>query len=381
MEQTPNNDTPNKEAQDSKSDGYLFYARIRIFAGIVAVIAVLWLLNGAIGMIEDSRGVQSVAPSPDGQSRIVKINAADLGDPGRANPPPADRQPPAQVPEAKAGGKRSAAVIEDALSKERRQFLSQFGLGVDTPRGVAFALATAKPLDYELNERWWGWRPNDIINVTDNVNNFQVGVLEVTRRTTIILTDRISRSNSADVLDKHLENAMNAFMISANRYWFPSAESKYQEGVEELKAYADNLKKGEARFYNRTDNLIPLLRSYEDIVGSCNENLVKTNEADGTPVSHFMADNYFFYAKGVASALHTTLQAILIDYREVLETRRTVDDMHQAIKNLNRAMQIDPIYITNADLSGILANHRANMASTVSNALSYLQIIITALST
>jgi hypothetical protein len=44
-------------------------------------------------------------------------------------------------------------------------------------------------------------------------------------------------------------------------------------------------------------------------------------------------------------------------------------------------MEIDPLYITNADLSGILANHRANIAATVSHAQSYLQVVITTLST
>ena len=49
--------------------------------------------------------------------------------------------------------------------------------------GMAFVDAVIKPMDYELNKRFFGWRPNDIVEWTDNVNNFQLGVLEVTRRT------------------------------------------------------------------------------------------------------------------------------------------------------------------------------------------------------
>nr|MBL0731683.1 hypothetical protein [Desulfobacterales bacterium] len=64
-------------------------------------------------------------------------------------------------------------------------------------KGVAFVSAAIKPLAYELDERFWGWRPNDIINVTDNVNNFQLGVLEITRRTVVILAERISRTGSS----------------------------------------------------------------------------------------------------------------------------------------------------------------------------------------
>ncbi|RLC30682.1 MAG: hypothetical protein DRH32_05390, partial [Deltaproteobacteria bacterium] len=61
-------------------------------------------------------------------------------------------------------------------------------LPVSDITGVTFVRAVIAPLDHELNERFWGWRPNDVINITDNINNFQLGVLEVTRRTTVILS-------------------------------------------------------------------------------------------------------------------------------------------------------------------------------------------------
>ncbi len=38
--------------------------------------------------------------------------------------------------------------------------------------GMAFVDAVIQPLEHELNQRFYGWRPNDILNVTDNVNNF-----------------------------------------------------------------------------------------------------------------------------------------------------------------------------------------------------------------
>jgi hypothetical protein len=148
---------------------------------------------------------------------------------------------------------------------------------VEPPKkGVTFMEACMKPLDYELNERFWGWRPNDILDFTDNVNSFQLGVLEVTRRTSIILAERISRTGSTDSFDPNLQNAMNWFMIKADRYWFPSPEGKFKDGLEEMRTYTENLKIGSAHFYSRTVNLIPLLVAYEDLLGSCDDNLVKT---------------------------------------------------------------------------------------------------------
>ena len=249
------------------------------------------------------------------------------------------------------------------------------------PKGVAFVEATIKPLSYELNERFWGWRVNDILNFTDNVNNFQLGVLEVTRRTAVSLAERISRTGATAAFDRNLENAMNWFMIKADTYWFPSPESKYNDGLDELRNYKKNLEKGEARFHTRTDNLIPLLMAYEDLLGSCEENLVKANEEDGSSVSFFKSDDYFYYAQGVASAMQTILEAVLEDFLITVESRRGIDVLHHAIESCHHASEIHPLVITNSSLSGILANHRANLAAPMSHARFYINVLIKTLST
>jgi hypothetical protein len=252
-----------------------------------------------------------------------------------------------------------------------------------TPKrtGVAFISAAIEPLAYELNKRWWGWRPNDILNFTDNINNFQLGVLEATRRTSVILAERISRTGATASFDPNLERAMNWFMINADRYWFPSAESKYKEGLRELAAYKDRLLNGKAQFYTRTDNLIPLLNAYVDLLGSCEENLVKQTEEDGEPIGYFKADDYFFYARGVAHTLLLLLEALESDFADTVGSRRGSELLHHAVEACRRAVEIDPILITNSRLGGILANHRANMAAPISHARFYLEVLAKTLST
>jgi uncharacterized protein DUF2333/CBS domain protein len=247
--------------------------------------------------------------------------------------------------------------------------------------GVAFVEATIKPLEYELNERFWGWRPNDILDFTDNVNSFQLGVLEVTRRTVVSLTERISRTGSTAAFNNNLENAMNWFMVKSNRYWFPSPESKYKAGLDELRTYKEKLEKGEGNFHTRTDNLIPLLMAYEDLLGSSEENLVKIEEDDGSPVSFFQADNYFFYAQGVASAMGTILEAIHKDFLITVDSRRGAEVLHHAIVSCHHAAEIHPWIITNSSLNGVLANHRANLAAPMSHARFYINVLIKILST
>jgi hypothetical protein len=248
-------------------------------------------------------------------------------------------------------------------------------------RGVAFVEAVIKPLDYELNKRFWGWRPNDIINFTDNTNNFQLGVLEVTRRSTVMLTDRISRTGSTDRLNPHLEDASNWLMVTATRYWFPSPESKYKECIKELKDFKEELIDGSATVYIRADNLIPLLASYEDLLGSCDENLVKQKNANGSSISFFKADDYFFYAKGVASAMATILEALHHDFLPTLENRHGTELLHHALISCRQAAALSPLIITDANLDGILANHRANMAAPISHARYYITQLIKTLST
>jgi len=250
-----------------------------------------------------------------------------------------------------------------------------------TPKGVAFVEASIKPLRSELEERWWGWRPNDLIDLTDNVNQFQLGVLEVTRRTTVALAERISRTGTTDSYDENLEAAMNWFMVKASSYWFPSAESKYRDGLEELEVYLEKLKAGRATFYTRTDNLIPLLASFEDLLGSCDENMVKQFNEDGTPISSFAVDNYFYYTKGVASSMATVLEAVHHDFLLTLESRHGTELLHHAIVSCQQAAELEPWIILNSDLSSIFANHRANMAAPVSHARFFLGQLIKTLST
>ncbi len=248
-------------------------------------------------------------------------------------------------------------------------------------KGVAFVEATIASLDYELNERFWGWRPNDILDFTDNVNNFQLGVLEVTRRTVVALTERISRTGATAAFDENLESAMNWLMIKALKYWFPSPESKYNASLKELTLYKEKLEKGEANFHTRSDNLIPLLMAYEDLLGSCEENLVKTEEDDGSSVSFFKADDYFFYTKGVVSAMGTILEAVMEEFMATLEARRGIEVLHHAIESCHHAAEIHPWIITNSRLNGVLANHRANLAAPLSHARFYIGVLIKTLST
>ena len=388
------------------------FATQRIVAGLLLTVAVLWLTGTVLGLLgkseppitihqqEQSAAVQIHSPKKPETSHTQDAGELPKTDSTELAPSPSPAKEVSQsdtqlntdsgtTVQAAAPDSEKPAVPSHAGEKPAVPSLAAIpntpdpssALPKKTP-GVAFVTATIKPLSYELNERFWGWRPNDILNFTDNVNNFQLGVLEVTRRTTVILTERLSRTGSVESLNKNLERAMDWLMTKPERYWFPSPEARYQDALTELATYKNNLEKGDAVFYTRSDNLVPLLAVFDNLLGSCDENLIKTKESNGEPVSWFRVDDYFYYAKGVASALETILEAVLEDFQPILETRHGTEILHQAIASCKRAAEIEPwLLVTDSDFSGILANHRANMAAPISHARFYVEVLIAVLST
>ena len=373
-----------ENADNTGKSGFAGFASKRIIIVVLLVIIGLWLFVQLLGLFKKPSPSSAEQPASHDTSVAVETHGGDHDHPNmvshtekKAEVKKIQQASPHTASQTVGHGATVAKTVETDKGHSGHAAISK----APRAKGVAFVEAVIKPINHEVNERFWGWRPNDIIRFTDNVNNFQLGVLEVTRRTSVTLAERISRTGATAAFDPNLEQAMNWFMIKADRYMLPSAESKYQEGVKELKAYLEKLKKGTASFYTRNDNLIPLLASYEDLLGSCEENLVKDHEENGDPVGHFMADDYFYYAKGVASALATILEAVQEDFAETVEARRGTDVLHHVVEACQRTIDINPIYITNSSLDGILANHRANMAAPISHARFYLGVLIKTLST
>ena len=357
------------------SQGFLAKKRFVIILAL-GVILLLWMIWMAVSYFDKSDSPKNIARAPESETQLPKPAKTDA--PKSAKP---RIYPGIGLSESDAKDLRSDTDTVPKSDEKKREVTQQIQPVIDKRiRGVAFVEASIKPLDYELNDRFWGWRPNDMVNFTDNVNNFQLGVLEVTRRTSMALAERISRTGSTESYVPELESAMNNFMVKPNQYWFPSAESKYQEALEGLREYARMVETREARFYGRVDNLLPLLIAYESLLGSCNENLVKVKEG-GRKVSWFKSDDFFYYSKGVAGAMGTIFEAVAEDFREPIDQVQGFDLLIEITSSLKRAAKIEPWVILEGSPGGIMANHRANMAGPVSRARFYLNYLITALTT
>ncbi|MGB9499321.1 MAG: DUF2333 family protein [Dissulfuribacterales bacterium] len=368
-------DTPNNAQTDNRNKGFQAFLWIRIIGGLVVAIALIWGFMKLLDYVNPSgkHGTPEILYSAKSNEATMPYETPGYNEETKYKQILNESKTPqsTDIHQTDAKNKSKATHAADADHSATKG-----------PTGVAFIEALITPLEYELTERFWGWRPNDIIQFTDNINEYQLGVLEVTRRATTRLTENISRTGSTAVINKYLERAMNSFMIRADRYLFPSAENQYRQAIENLNRFKAQLINNEASFYTRTDNLIPLLQSMVELVGSCDEKLVKTTEDNGKPVSTFAADNYYYYSKGVASALLPILHAIKYDFNKVLETRSGSEILHHAIVSCHHAAEMKPwLFVTEGNLNGIFANHRANMATAISHARFYLGLLIVTLST
>ncbi len=252
-------------------------------------------------------------------------------------------------------------------------------------KGEAFTRALIHIMDDQVDQTWFGWRPNAIIfgklGLTDNVNNVQLGVLEVARRTVVVLNEHMTRFATTEAYNPQVNEAMNFFMVSPDKYWFPSASGKYREAVHDLQQYIDALGRGQSRFYGRVDNLIALLTNYKDLLGSSFHNLIKDTEADGKPVSWWVVDDYFYFAKGIALGMSQMLEAVKEDFHPELQKKNLHKLLDDAIHALHEASHLSPWVVTEGGKDGILANHRANMATYIGEAEHVIATLQTVLAT
>jgi hypothetical protein len=252
-------------------------------------------------------------------------------------------------------------------------------------KGEIFTRALIKIIDDQVNQTLFGWRPNTILfgkmGLTDNVNNQQLGVLEVARRTIVVLNENMTRFAVTEAYNPQVNEAMNFLMVSPDKYWFPSASGKYREAMQALEVYTEDLRLGRSRFYTRVDNLIVLLNSYKDILGSGYHNLIKDAEADGSPISWFKTDDYFYFNQGLAIGLAEMLEAVKEEFRPELTKKGSQKLLDDTIHALHAATHLHPWVVTDGAKDGILANHRSNMSSYIGEAEHLVATLQTVLAT
>lgn len=242
-----------------------------------------------------------------------------------------------------------------------------------------------------------GYLSNDVLPpsvMMDNMPSWEFGALEMTRDLALAMRQDFSRSQSQSLENPFLTKAQPQFNIDSLSWLLPSAESKYQEGIDNLYAYRSSLsdsRQQQGQFYARADNLRDWLKQLEKRLGSFSQRLsasvgqerLDTSLAgdaqaiQSTPTANrltektswWQLDDNFYETRGASWALIHFLKAVEVDFADVLEKKNATISLQQIIRELEATQESlwSPI-ILNGSGFGTLANHSLVMANYISRA-------------
>jgi len=249
----------------------------------------------------------------------------------------------------------------------------------------------------KLLEKPGGYLSNDVFPpgiYLDNISNWEFGALVQVRDLARTFRESFSRSQSQSIEDPDLIISEPKFHFSNDSWLFPPTESEYAEAIDRLDSYLERISDSDntdAQFYARADNLADWLLAVESRLGSLSQRLsasvraqrVDTDAAGEIAVAKFMParsvvstktpwlkiDDVFYEARGATWALMHFLQAVEVDFQDVLQDKNAETSLSQIIRELESSQRsiFFPI-ILNGSGFGIFANHSLVMANYISRA-------------
>ncbi len=253
-----------------------------------------------------------------------------------------------------------------------------------------------------LMEKPGGYISNDVAPpglFLDNIRSWEYGALVMLRDGTTALRNHFARDQSQSIEDKDLAYAEPYFYYEPNSWALPSTESEYDKGVRALHRYMKRLQKPgkkqrRAQFYSRADNLWQYLEVVIKRLGGLSTRLTastdkyagaagilydpsgqiapqftdeKTKGVGTTP--WLLIDDIFYEARGASWALLHILQAIKIDFGDIILDKRAMNTLDNMIHALQNAITpIDSPLILSGGGFGLFANYSLSMANYVARA-------------
>jgi len=237
--------------------------------------------------------------------------------------------------------------------------------------GEVLAGVLIEIIEHEM-DGFAGWRPNDFILWgpriwADNNSWRQIGIIDAVRETARVFKDNLTKVSS-DAIDTNLGEADNAFRNDESKLWFPSAENRFSRGCKALKEYLEGLQTDPPHSRTlvlRNWDLIKLLEAYTDLLGDAQGLLYRIKEPDGGKIHTWRNDNYFYRSQGYAHVMTLVLQAIKYEYGDGLNP--SVELLfHEVIEALENAATLKPLIVLDGSPSSLMANHRRNLHTYIS---------------
>jgi len=234
--------------------------------------------------------------------------------------------------------------------------------------GEVFAATAAAVMDHELHSGT-GWRPNDFFLWgpsigPDNKASRQLGIIQAMRESVRVFKDHLTKISSNEY-DPNLVAADRLFRNDETKFWLPSAESRFDQGVEALRRYEAGLESTPptSKPLNRRNvEVIRLFQSWSDLLGDAHGELFKEKEPDGSTVSSWDSDDYFYHSQGMAHTIFHLAKAVRREYAIDLVNRPSVTTLlNDVIDALGKAAVMKPFIVLDGSTDGITANHRRNI--------------------
>ncbi|MEE8056250.1 MAG: DUF2333 family protein [Pseudomonadales bacterium] len=248
-----------------------------------------------------------------------------------------------------------------------------------------------------LLDKTGGFLSNDIMPPgvwLDNIPSWEYGVLIQSRDITRALRESFSRSQSQSREDEDLAKAEPSLNFSSDSWAVPATESEYRSTIKYLGRYLQGLGdqgKTRSQFYARADNLSYWLAIVETRLGSLSQRLSASvgkrrlnTDLAGDPAAQqstyapselevktpwMEIDDVFYESRGAAWALLHFMQAVEVDFAEVLKKKNALVSLQQIIRELESTQQsVYSPMILNGSGFGLVANHSLVMASYISRA-------------
>jgi len=282
----------------------------------------------------------------------------------------------------------------------RAAIQEQMPSGTATPDRLPAGVATTSTLivvSQRLLDKTGGYIANDVFPPgiwLDNMPHWEMGVLLQVRDTANAIQMSLSQSHLNHQLDADLQKANARFNFSHTSWSFPASESQYRSGIEHLQQYNRRLLQtstDSTGFYADAQHLNDYLAGVEQRLKNLSQRLTASvgptvnTDAAAIPVKQpaspkivsalytktprLQVDDIFYEARGSSWALIALLQAIEIDFADVLQTKNAKASYDQIIRELKPTQEavFSPI-ILNGESFGFAANHSLTMASYLARA-------------
>jgi hypothetical protein len=214
------------------------------------------------------------------------------------------------------------------------------------------------------------WTPNDPLfyptAYLDNMPNFQRGLIRAISRFTIEMEDQVGRLRGSSAIDPDLERAAGLLQFPTDVWIFDfqqsllpvqPADTQYIAAMRALTAYNERVAAGQAVFEARADTLAMTVRRISGELGS-RAALVDAHVRRDRFVIDPVADDIFYFNKGMAYGYYLTLRELGRDFDQLIAAQGLTAVWEQTLASLRQASQLRPLVVmTGQGDSSFFANH------------------------